>query len=42
MSEHTDPYDDYDNAEKWAIANGDCPDCGEKINSKDCCCYTGE
>lgn len=41
MYEHSDPYDSYDNAEKRAIENGDCPDCGEKINDPNCCCYGG-
>ncbi len=37
----TDPYDDYDSAERKAIQNGDCPDCGEKIKDPKCCCYSG-
>lgn len=33
---------DYEAAEEESIKNGICPDCAEKINSKDCCCYSGD
>ena len=33
---------DYEAAEQESIKNGICPDCAEKINSKDCCCYSGD
>ena len=25
-----------------SLKRNECPDCGEKINSKQCCCYGGE
>jgi len=31
---------DIDAAERQAIRNGDCPDCGEKIASSNCCSYS--
>jgi hypothetical protein len=34
---HNDPYEQYDMAENAALKNGDCPDCGEKNDSKRCC-----
>ncbi len=37
---HNDPYEQYDMAESTALRNGDCQDCGEKINDPKCCCYS--
>lgn len=39
-----EPYweNDIDVENNKIIKMGICPDCGEKINSKKCCCYSGE
>jgi hypothetical protein len=31
---------DEEQINNFAIKNGDCPDCGEKINNPKCCCYS--
>jgi len=33
---------DLEAAERESIRRGICPDCAEKINSKECCCYGGD
>ena len=35
-----DPAEWFDECYESAIKNGDCPDCGERIDSPKCCCYS--